>query len=156
MRPLYDDAAENASAVTRDYVLELDADGPKVLSVFGGKITTYRRLAEHALEKLDLPGLKPPWTGNTPLPGGDMPESDFEAFQAGLRATYPFLPDALARRLARAYGTRPSVSWAMRATCPTSGRASTAVSPPARSIIWCAWNGRARPTTFCGDARSSG
>ncbi|GJE77545.1 glycerol-3-phosphate dehydrogenase [Methylorubrum suomiense] len=106
VRPLYDDAAENASAVTRDYVLELDADGPKVLSVFGGKITTYRRLAEHALEKLDLPGLKPPWTGSAPLPGGDMPESDFETFQAGLRATYPFLPDALARRLARAYGTR--------------------------------------------------
>jgi glycerol-3-phosphate dehydrogenase len=106
VRPLYDDAAENASAVTRDYVLELDADGPKVLSVFGGKITTYRRLAEHALEKLDLSGLKPPWTGSAPLPGGDMPAGDFEAFQASLRAAYPFLPDALARRLARAYGTR--------------------------------------------------
>lgn len=106
VRPLYDDAAASASAVTRDYVLELDADGPPVLSVFGGKITTYRRLAEHALEKLDLPGLKPAWTGAAPLPGGDIPGGDFEAFLGRLRAAYPFLPELLARRLARAYGTR--------------------------------------------------
>ena len=106
VRPLYDDAAASASTVTRDYVLDLDADGPPVLSVFGGKITTYRRLAEHALEKLALPGLKPAWTGSAPLPGGDVPGGDFEAFLERFRAAYPFLPDALALRLARAYGTR--------------------------------------------------
>jgi glycerol-3-phosphate dehydrogenase len=108
LRPLYDDAAANASAVTRDYVLELDHDGPPVLSVFGGKITTYRRLAEHAMEKLrpHLPGMKPAWTGGAPLPGGDMPGADFEEFASTLAAEYPFLPEATVRRLARAYGTR--------------------------------------------------
>ena len=106
VRPLYDDAAANASAVTRDYVLELDTDGPPVLSVFGGKITTYRRLAEHALEKMNLTGRKPAWTGTAPLPGGDIPGGDFAAFLESFRTAYPFLPDALALRLARAYGTR--------------------------------------------------
>ncbi|MCJ2013279.1 glycerol-3-phosphate dehydrogenase [Methylobacterium sp. J-076] len=110
VRPLYDDAAANASAVTRDYVLDVEDAGGRlpVLSVFGGKITTYRRLAEHALEKLAgyFPGLKPAWTGEGILPGGDMPKSDFDSFLAGLKARKPFLPDELARRLARAYGTR--------------------------------------------------
>ncbi|MEH3116955.1 MAG: glycerol-3-phosphate dehydrogenase [Methylorubrum populi] len=108
LRPLYDDAAADASAVTRDYVLDLDEDGPPVLSVFGGKITTYRRLAEHALEKLrpHRPGMKPAWTGQAMLPGGDMEGADFEAFVADFGAGRPFLADATARRLARAYGTR--------------------------------------------------
>ena len=108
VRPLYDDAAANASAVTRDYVLDLDTDGPPVLSVFGGKITTYRRLAEHALDRLHphMPGLSPAWTGAAPLPGGDIPDGDVEAFLRALRAERPFLPADLARRLVRAYGTR--------------------------------------------------
>lgn len=108
LRPLYDDAAANASTVTRDYVLELDHDGPPVLSVFGGKITTYRRLAEHALEKLKphIPDMKPAWTGGAPLPGGDMADADFDLFVKTLAARYPFLPEATVRRLARAYGTR--------------------------------------------------
>lgn len=110
VRPLYDDAAANASAVTRDYVLDVsDQDGSlPVLSVFGGKITTYRRLAEHALEKLEeyFPELKPAWTGDAPLPGGDMPDADFEAFLTALKSEAPFLPLETARRLARAYGTR--------------------------------------------------
>jgi glycerol-3-phosphate dehydrogenase len=109
VRPLYDDAAANASAVTRDYVLDVaDAEGRlPALSVFGGKITTYRRLAEHAIEKLQpyFPGLKPAWTGDAPLPGGSMPGADFEAFLAGLTRAAPFLPAETARRLARAYGT---------------------------------------------------
>ena len=109
VRPLYDDAAANASAVTRDYVLDVaDAEGRlPALSVFGGKITTYRRLAEHAIEKLQpyFPGLKPAWTGDVPLPGGSMPGADFEAFLAGLTRAAPFLPAETARRLARAYGT---------------------------------------------------
>ena len=108
VRPLYDDAAADASAVTRDYVLDLEAPegGGALLSVFGGKITTYRRLAEHAMEKLAaiLP-CGPAWTGTAPLPGGDMPDADFGWFAAGFAAAHPFLVPALALRLARAYGT---------------------------------------------------
>lgn len=110
VRPLYDDAAQNASAVTRDYVLDVEDAGGRlpVLSVFGGKITTYRRLAEHALEKLApyFPGLKPAWTKNGILPGGEMRDADFDAFLTELKRRRPFLSDELARRLARAYGTR--------------------------------------------------
>lgn len=110
VRPLYDDAASNASVVTRDYVLDIDAPSgePPVMSIFGGKITTYRRLAEHALEKLEpwLPGLKPAWTADVPLPGGDLPDRDFDRFLADLTKRKPFLPPDMAFRLARAYGTR--------------------------------------------------
>ena len=108
VRPLFDDAAKNASAVTRDYVLDIhDANGAlPVLSVFGGKITTYRRLAEHAIEKLEqyLPALKPGWTDQVPLPGGDM--TDFHSWLAGFRVRHAFLPTVLATRLVRDYGTR--------------------------------------------------
>jgi glycerol-3-phosphate dehydrogenase len=110
VRPLYDDAAANASAVTRDYVLDVQgAKGePVLLSIFGGKITTSRRLAEHALEKLEpfLPRPTRPWTATAPLPGGDLPGADFEAFLAGLQRAKPWLPAPLARRLAGAYGSR--------------------------------------------------
>jgi glycerol-3-phosphate dehydrogenase len=119
VRPLYDDLRENLSAVTRDYVFDLDpgtegapgagaGDGAPLISVFGGKITTYRKLAEHALDKL-LPFLgaaRPAWTERAALPGGDMPGADFDAFLAELEAARPWLPEGLARRLARAYGTR--------------------------------------------------
>jgi glycerol-3-phosphate dehydrogenase len=112
VRPLCDDAESDASAVTRDYVLDVEAppgEAP-VLSVFGGKITTYRRLAEHALKKLEpyLGPLPVPWTGNTPLPGGDIPRGDVEAFVTDVRLRWPFLDAPQARRLARAYGTRIS------------------------------------------------
>lgn len=109
VRPLYDDHAADAKAVTRDYVLDLkhDASTPPLLSVFGGKITTSRKLAEHALEKL-LPvmGRKvtPSWTGTAALPGGDF--TDFETYLKEFRQRHPSLPADLARRLARAYGTR--------------------------------------------------
>jgi glycerol-3-phosphate dehydrogenase len=110
VRPLFDDGSIHASAVTRDYVFDLE-DGhgqPPVLSIFGGKITTFRKLAEHALNELKpfFPGMKPSWTEAAKLPGGDIPEADFERFFAELRRRRPFLPEALARRLARAYGTR--------------------------------------------------
>jgi len=76
VRPLYDDGAHDPSAITRDYTLRLDdaAGAAPVLSVFGGKLTTYRRLAEHALERLRpyFPRLKGEWTGRTPLPGSDF------------------------------------------------------------------------------------
>ncbi|HET9146762.1 MAG TPA: glycerol-3-phosphate dehydrogenase, partial [Acetobacteraceae bacterium] len=111
VRPLYDDHAANASAVTRDYVLDLDdgCEKPPLLSIFGGKITTYRRLAEHALEKL-LPAMESaigaPWTARAALPGGDIPRGDFEAFLRSLTTRYPLMPSGYLRRLARAYGSR--------------------------------------------------
>jgi glycerol-3-phosphate dehydrogenase len=106
VRALFDDGSQDASEVTRDYVLDLDAPaaGAKLLSVFGGKITTYRRLAEQALAKLGVGGAS--WTGTTALPGGDIPDGNFSAFAQDLAAAHPFLPGTLARRLARAYGTR--------------------------------------------------
>ena len=99
VRPLYDDGEANPSAITRDYVLKLDDAGAPLLSVFGGKITTYRRLAEEALERLGAPGA--PWTASAPLPGGD-----FTGGLPALEARLPgWLPPALRHRLARAYGT---------------------------------------------------
>jgi glycerol-3-phosphate dehydrogenase len=111
VRPLSDDESENASKVTRDYRLEIsepERGAAPVLSVFGGKITTYRRLAEHALEKLQpyLNGSDREWTDQAELPGGDLPRADFAAFAAGVQKRWPFLSESLARRLAHAYGTR--------------------------------------------------
>ncbi len=109
VRPLYDDGSDDASAVTRDYVFKLGMDsGPQILSIFGGKITTYRRLAEHALEKIApfVPAMTKPWTDKAPLPGGDLPDADFDAFLADVQRRWSFLDARLARRLARAYGTR--------------------------------------------------
>lgn len=107
VRPLYDDGAKSATAATRDYVLSLDSDGAPLLSVFGGKITTYRKLAEAALEKLApaFPEAGGPWTAGAPLPGGDFPVDGMAALAAGLRQAYPFLSEAWALRLCRAYGT---------------------------------------------------
>lgn len=110
VRPLYDDAAESASSATRDYVLQLDhGDGQApLLSIFGGKITTFRKLAEHALAKLEeaLGPLGPPWTATAALPGGDMPNADFEGCLERFRQAHPWLPATLARRYLRNYGTR--------------------------------------------------
>jgi glycerol-3-phosphate dehydrogenase len=111
VRPLYDDGASDAKAATREYVFELDTPGgAPLLSIYGGKITTYRRLAEEALEKLApyLHGTKARegWTGKAPLPGGDMDVSAVAALSAELMRNYPFLPAAHANRLAHAYGTR--------------------------------------------------
>ena len=110
VRPLFDDGSTNASAVTRDYVFDLDAPQGQapVLSIFGGKITTFRKLAEHALDELKayFPAMKPAWTETAKMPGGDMPDADFDRFFASVRQRWAFLPEPLARRLARAYGTR--------------------------------------------------
>ncbi len=107
VRPLYDDNAENPSAVTRDYVFDVTGE-PPMLSVFGGKITTYRKLAEHALDKLKpfFPEMQAPWTAKASLPGGDMPDADFDRFLSELRRARPWLPEALAQHYARLYGTR--------------------------------------------------
>jgi glycerol-3-phosphate dehydrogenase len=107
VRPLRDDGASAAQEATRDYVLELTG-APPVLSVFGGKITTFRRLAEAAMQRLApwFPGLKPPWTAAAALPGGDFPWNGFAALRDDLLRRYPFLPPPTATRLTRAYGTR--------------------------------------------------
>jgi glycerol-3-phosphate dehydrogenase len=111
VRPLYDDGASRAQEATRDYVLVLDGregEAP-LLSVFGGKITTYRRLAEAALDKLKdrLPAAaRPSWTGGAPLPGGDFPHDGYDTLVAETLGAYPFLERDLAARLVRAYGTR--------------------------------------------------
>jgi glycerol-3-phosphate dehydrogenase len=115
VRPLYDDGASEAKAATRDYVFELDTPGgAPLLSIYGGKITTYRRLAEEALERL-APYLRNAkaregWTAKSPLPGGDMDVSAIAALTAELVRDYPFLASAHANRLAHAYGTR-SAKW---------------------------------------------
>lgn len=118
VRPLYDDGASAAQAATRDYVLALDQNGPPILSVFGGKITTYRKLAEHALQKLApfFPGLAGDWTAGAALPGGDFPVSEVQARTEALRVDYPFLSSAQAQRLFRAYGTQ---AWDMLGTAGT-------------------------------------
>jgi glycerol-3-phosphate dehydrogenase len=114
VRPLYDETGDSAAqAATRDYVLKLDAPetGPALLSVFGGKITTYRRLAESALAELapHLPAAAARaagWTAHEALPGGDFPMEGFEEKLREAAAKYPFLAPAHLRRLLRAYGTR--------------------------------------------------
>jgi glycerol-3-phosphate dehydrogenase len=112
VRPLYDDGASDAKSATRDYVLHLDAPGDQspALSVFGGKITTYRRLAEHALERLaqHLPtphGLQAGWTASAPLPGGSFAPDAFEQELAKFGRHYPFLAQPTLQRLMRSYGT---------------------------------------------------
>jgi glycerol-3-phosphate dehydrogenase len=116
VRPLYDEESdqddkpqEKPQDTPRDYVLALDrvAGEAPLLTVYGGKITTYRRLAEEAYGQLaPLLGARPDWTKGAPLPGGDFDVDGIDQLIAGLRLSYPFLSDAHARRLARAYGTR--------------------------------------------------
>lgn len=106
VRPLYDDNAANPSAVTRDYVFDVEG-APPLLSVFGGKITTYRKLAEHALQKLQpyFPQMGRDWTAGAPLPGGDMEGANFGAFFNDFRSRHAWLPQDLALHYARLYGT---------------------------------------------------
>ncbi len=108
VRPLLDDEEDNAAEVTRDYLLELDTDdGAALLNVFGGKLTTYRKLAEEAVDRLVAhAGRKAPaWTARgAPLPGGER--RDIRALAQELRAARPWLSEATAWRLARNYGTR--------------------------------------------------
>jgi glycerol-3-phosphate dehydrogenase len=113
VRSLVDDGNANASKVTRDYKLYTDERyGPPILSVFGGKITTYRHLAEDVVNRVATFHPKkflPAWTDNATLPGGDLPDKDFDKFLKSLSDRYTFMPDDLLRRYARAYGTRMSV-----------------------------------------------
>ncbi len=109
VRPLYDDASENASKVTRDYKLDLDVrKNAPVLSVYGGKITTYRKLAEQAVDMLKplLECDKGEWTATAPLPGGDIPNADFDAFVETIKQQYSWLDNKVLMDYARNYGTR--------------------------------------------------
>jgi glycerol-3-phosphate dehydrogenase len=109
VRPLYDDGASKAQDATRDYLLALDAAdrGAPLLTVYGGKLTTYRRVAEEALARLGpLLQMGPAWTRDAPLPGGDFAWDEVPAQVARARAQWPFLTDTQATRLVRAYGTR--------------------------------------------------
>ena len=103
IRPLFDDGSSTAATVTRDYVLDLDENGAPALSIFGGKLTTYRRLAEQCLHRLEHIFPAAPWTGGASLPGGDMPP---DKLLASLHGEFPGLPLSLLRRVARSYGTR--------------------------------------------------
>lgn len=106
VRPLYDDGASEAKAVTRDYVLDLDDNGPPLLSVYGGKITTARHLAEEAIHKIARPigWAVSAATRDAIFPGGDLPQG-FTAFLASVRARWPFLGDDRSERMVRAYGS---------------------------------------------------
>jgi len=110
IRPLFDDGTSDAKAITRDYVLKLDEEQGKapLLSIYGGKITTYRKLAESVLEKLTdyFPHMTKPWTASASLPGGDFPHSGFDLQVRTLRDDCPALGADHARRLVRHYGSR--------------------------------------------------
>jgi len=111
IRPLYDDGASTAREATRDYVLSFkpgNTGHPPLLSVFGGKITTHRKLAEAVLKKLTgaLPAMNAAWTGHQPLPGGDFSIRGFAALCDRAVQAYPFLQPATLQRMVHAYGTR--------------------------------------------------
>jgi glycerol-3-phosphate dehydrogenase len=109
VRPLYDDGSSSAQNATRDYVLKLEGkkNEPPLLNIFGGKITTYRRLAEEALAKLEpYLGRTREWTALAPLPGGDFKPGRAPLLARDLRLRFPFLTPALAHRLVGSYGTR--------------------------------------------------
>ncbi|NRB19103.1 MAG: glycerol-3-phosphate dehydrogenase [Rhodobacteraceae bacterium] len=120
VRPLYDDGASSATAATREYVLSLDRDAAPLLNVFGGKITTYRKLAEAALVRIAeaLGDVKPKWTAGVALPGGDFPVADVAKLQDRLAGDYAFLTAYASRRLIRAYGTE---AWELLGDAKSAG-----------------------------------
>ncbi len=109
VRSLYDDGADKPEDVTRDYMLTLDeahGEAP-LLTIYGGKITTYRRLAEAAMVRIGhFFGAPPPWTAGSTLPGGDFAVDGFAALVDDALHRWPFLDEPHARRLLRAYGRR--------------------------------------------------
>ncbi|MGQ0509905.1 MAG: glycerol-3-phosphate dehydrogenase [Betaproteobacteria bacterium] len=110
VRPLYDDGSDDPSAVTRDYTLRVDDAGgtAPVLSVFGGKITTYRRLAEHAMEKLApyFPGMRPAWTDGPPLLGSDFGGVSRREARDAFFQTHPHIPEYILRGIFRRHGVQ--------------------------------------------------
>ncbi|PTX54814.1 homodimeric glycerol 3-phosphate dehydrogenase (quinone) [Litoreibacter ponti] len=146
VRPLYDDGAKSATAATRDYVLSLNEDGgAPMLNVFGGKITTYRKLAEHALEKI-VPFFgksKEGWTAGVAMPGGDFKVADVDKLIAELKRDFGFLDDFWAKRLIRAYGTEARLILGT-ARKPEELGESFGATLTAREITWLMENEYAR------------
>ncbi|TPE54973.1 glycerol-3-phosphate dehydrogenase [Maribrevibacterium harenarium] len=108
VRPLFDDGQGNPSAVTRDYVFDLDETGNvPLLNVFGGKLTTFRKLSEHAIQKIDkfFPNMGGNWTAKATLPGGDIPNADFPSFVQAMKVKYSWMPRALLMHYGRHYGS---------------------------------------------------
>jgi glycerol-3-phosphate dehydrogenase len=146
VRPLYDDGATSATAATRDYVLKVnETAGAPMLNVFGGKITTYRRLAETALEKIApfFPDTEGPWTAGVPLPGGDFPVNGVADLTAKLAAQFPFLTPAWATRLIKAYGTDAFVML-KGATSQTDLGQNFGSNLTAQEVLWLIKNEYAR------------
>lgn len=138
VRPLYDDGAKSATQATRDYVLQVEAEGgAALLNVFGGKITTYRRLAESALEKLapHLPKMGKPWTAGVPLPGGNFPVDGVPALTDRLQAAHPFLAPGQAARLIRTYGAEAAEMLEGAASAEDMGR-DFGAGLTAREVRW--------------------
>ena len=138
VRPLYDDGAQSATAATRDYTLKVEAaGGAPVLNVFGGKITTYRRLAEGALDRISthLKTGRRSWTAGASLPGGDFAVGEVADLVARLKAGFPFLPDYACRRMVRAYGTQ---AWDMLddAKAPADLGQDFGATLTAREVTW--------------------
>ncbi len=138
VRPLYDDGASSATAATRDYTLKVEVqDNAPILNIFGGKITTYRKLAEDAMDKIVpfFPGTSGHWTAGVALPGGDFGVTEVEALIARLAADYPCLTSAWARRMVRAYGTE---SWQVLGDARVESDLGTAFGATLteREVIW--------------------
>ena len=109
VRPLFDDGQGNPSAVTRDYVFDIDeTGGAPLLNIFGGKITTFRELAERGLHRIGkyFPQMGGDWTEAAPLPGGDIEAADYESFRDRMKRDYPWMPRGLRQHYGRLYGTR--------------------------------------------------
>ena len=158
VRPLYDDNAANPSAVTRDYVFDVDGGEGRapLLSVFGGKFTTFRKLAEHALQKLApfYPQMPGDWTRAAPLPGGDI-SMNFTLWLDRLRQRLAFLPPDVVLHYARQYGTRIDENARRRhRRCPIWAGISAAGFFSVRPSIYGAPNGR-KPQRMCCDGAPS-
>ncbi len=109
VRPLYDDNSESTSVVTRDYVFDLnEQDNAPILSIYGGKLTTYRKLSEHAMEKINhiFPTMSGDWTMDASLPGGDIKYEALSSYTLSMEAEYPWLDKNILHRMIDAYGTR--------------------------------------------------
>ncbi len=132
VRPLYDDGAKSATAATRDYVLTLNDEAAPLLNIFGGKITTYRKLAENALKKLGYDDI---WTAGVPLPGGDFKVEDRDKLVTDLQSRFPFLTHTWALRLIKAYGTDARVMLGDAASVDDLGQ-DFGATLTAREIDW--------------------
>ena len=130
-------AAKSATAATRDYVLDMDTDGAPLLNVFGGKITTYRKLAESAMARLDryFPAATGDWTAEVPLPGGDFPVNGQESLAAEIETRYRFLDGPQTRRLVRTYGT-DALRWLDGAKGPEDLGRDFGAGITARELDW--------------------